>query len=142
MEREIVIDASATGSWLFDEEASVDGDRIFKEVLQGGIQLIQPALWSYEIINMLRSAVMSKKRLKKEYGEQLFKLWTEIPVKYAEHEPYDNVDIFNCSLKNDLSAYEAVYFCLAQKKGIELITEDSHLLKLKMNNPWIKEFEG
>jgi len=139
MKRQIVIDACATGCWLFSDEESKNSDRLFADVLQGKIRLIQPSLWAYEIINMIRSAAVLKKRIKEEDGKKLLCLWNEVPAEYEEYEPRSSFGILNDAFRHQLTGYDAVYFHLAERSGIELFTEDAGLLKLKRKFAWIKK---
>ena len=124
---------------MFGDEESKDSDRLFADALQGKIRLIQPSLWMYEIINMVRSAAVLKKRIKEEDGKKLLRLWNEVPAEYEEHEPRSSFEILNDAFHHQLTGYDAVYFHLAKRRGIELFTEDAGLLKLKRKFAWIRK---
>ena len=141
MKKKAVMDASATGCWLLDEDKSGFSELIIEDVFSGNIQLIQPLIWPYEIINMIRSAVIIKKRINEDEGKRLLYLWKELPVEYEEYEKLNEFEVLNYALQYQLTAYDTVYFNLAEKRGVELFTEDRNLLKLKENFSWIKSLK-
>ena len=55
MNRKVVIDASVSASWFLHDEFNQKADELLKEVIHGRIDLFQPVLWKYEIINMRES---------------------------------------------------------------------------------------
>ena len=61
MNRKVVIDASVSASWFLQDEFNQKADELLKEVIHGRIDLFQPLLWKYEIINVLRTAILQKR---------------------------------------------------------------------------------
>jgi predicted nucleic acid-binding protein len=91
------------------------------------VQLVVPALWHYEMLNLLRSAV----RRKRLAAEDL-----DLAVETLECVPISMEDlpgaparrrILHLAAQFELSAYDAAYLELADRFKIALLTNDAML---------------
>lgn len=126
--KRIVVDASFCGALILEDEASQEADMLLGDVLApGGPCLVAPALWSYEMLNLLRSAVKRKRLTQKQAFRGLSSL-NNLPIQLvtaSDHETKHRV--FEIALEQDLSAYDASYFELADRLNTDLFTNDKKL---------------
>lgn len=125
--KQVVADASFCGAWILADEASAEADRLLARVTSGACQLIVPALWHYEMLNLLRSAVR-RQRLQPD------DLW--LSIETLERVPLTLEDlpgaparrrILHLAQQFDLSSYDAAYLELADRFKIGLNTCDAKL---------------
>ena len=123
---EWVLDCSvAMARALPDESSPKAAD--FLESLEPDDRLWVPALWWYELANALTMA-HRRRRLTESEGTQLLELYGSLPIQTDTHLSSDAVWRFQALAKEySLSAYDAGYLDLAQRKGIGLATFDKHL---------------
>lgn len=123
----IVVDASVTLAWCFDDEASPAADAILERVVEEGA--IAPAHWPLEVANGLRTA---ERRQHVEAGSlpQLRDLLARLPV---EIQPVGLAvatgPVLDAALAHNLSAYDAAYLLLAVERQLPLATVDARLRK-------------
>ncbi len=137
MKQELVIDASVAASWVIPDEKSEKSERLLKNTLEEKILLVEPVLWQYEILNLLKSAV-SRKRLSESMAKKALHLFANVPVEFVSPDHHSPSHILHSSLQHNLSAYDAAYLALAELRGLPLITQDKDLLSLQPRFPWIK----
>lgn len=86
-----------------------------------------PALWWYELSNVFTMA-HRRRRLSESESVRLVDLYGSLPIQTDTHLNSDAVWRFQALAKeHSLSAYDAAYLELAQRKGIGLATLDKHL---------------
>jgi len=133
-----VIDCSVSASWLLKDEYKRSAEILLKKIISGEIIIIQPDLWWYESMNLLKSSFLRKRIEYDDIKKSLFFL-KEIPMttvnsdKIPEHLWLENTLEFN------LSAYDSAYLTLAQVQGAELLTYDKQLLKLNKKLKFISK---
>lgn len=119
----IVIDASVTLAWLFDETASPDP----LNVLLSNEQLIVPTLWRLEVVN----AVLKKERQKiitatqaNDYVQTLDSLAIE-----AIDSPASRTleALLQFARPHQLSSYDAVYLELALDRSARILSLDNNI---------------
>ena len=87
-----------------------------------------PALWWYELANAFTMA-HRRRRLTESEAVQLVELYSSLPIQTDAHLNTDAVRRFQALAKEySLSAYDAAYLELAQRKGIALATLDKRLI--------------
>jgi predicted nucleic acid-binding protein len=133
---EIVIDCSVSATWVLPGELSARAERLLAQVLDGEIRLFVPTLWHYEILNLLRSAVL-RKRITEPEAKKALHLLSEIPMEVVDPALQGRPAILEAALRHRLSAYDATYLALADSRGIGLVTADSDLITLRKLYPWI-----
>ncbi len=125
--KQVVADASFCGAWILADESSGEADRLLTRIASGSVQLVVPALWHYEMLNLLRSAL----RRKRLAAEDL-----DLAVETLERVPMTMEDlpgaparrrILHLAAQFDLSAYDAAYLELADRFKIALQTNDARL---------------
>lgn len=124
----IVIDSSVFLSWLLPEE-------IYKEVamqflrthIEAGTILRVPTLIDYEVANVVRSAVLSK-RYSSEDANATISLYRSIPI---EREPFGGLfnDALSLSIAYGSSIYDAAFVATARKYRCLFYTFDKKLAK-------------
>jgi predicted nucleic acid-binding protein len=62
----LVLDASLTLAWYFEDEASVEADRLLSAITHGGA--VVPPLWRLEVANGFQSAIR-RKRIDQRYRD-------------------------------------------------------------------------
>ena len=125
--KQIVADASFCGAWVLTDESSGAAESLLARIISGSVQLVVPALWHYEMLNLLRSAV----RRKRLATEDL-----DLTVESLERVPMTLEDlpgaparrrILHLAMQFELSAYDAAYLELADRFKIALQTNDAKL---------------
>jgi len=124
----IVVDASYCGAWVLQDENSTEAEELLKEaLLDGGPVLLAPALWTFEMLNMLKSAV-KRKRLTENDARAAVRLLSRIPIQLVSPKPADTrLRMLELALRHDLTAYDASYLELALRLKIPLRSGDKKL---------------
>ncbi|TVQ31376.1 MAG: PIN domain-containing protein [Phycisphaeraceae bacterium] len=120
----LVVDCSVTAVWLLEDE----DDRVAIAALEAvdTTPISVPALWIYEVMNVLVVAER-RKRLKAKKFNVLLEELAEIPIA-IEHDVDPN-RVIEIARRQKLSAYDAAYVELAQRKSYELCTLDQGMKK-------------
>jgi predicted nucleic acid-binding protein len=121
----VVLDASTTLSWAFDDEAGKYSDAVLDFVSEN--HAIVPSLWKYEIANGilvgLRRARLSIDEAV-SFSADLGAM--DIQVDASVLEP---VTLLAESFDTGLTAYDAAYLMLARETGLPLATQDRALIR-------------
>jgi len=125
---QFVADASITLSWCFEDEATAWTDSLLDR-LRSGDQIIVPAHWPTEVSNGLLMAL----RRKRIQSDRPALFWDQLAVLPIDVEPplspaQTKAVLALCQLYG-LTVYDAAYLELAKRKGLQLATLDSDLLK-------------
>jgi predicted nucleic acid-binding protein len=116
----IVIDASAVLAILSRSEAGIE-----LESRIPGVELHAPHLIDLEVVHTLRRWSLAG-MISVPMAEAALRSFCEIPIeRHAHTQLLDQV----WSLRNNLTAYDAVYLALANLLGAELLTMDEGLRK-------------
>lgn len=140
MNRKVVIDASVSASWFLHDEYNHKADELLKEVIHGRIDLIQPVLWKYEIVNVLRTAILHK-RITRDKARLAVSTINSIKVEFMIPGDEDMIGLMKIADENSLTAYDASYLQVAEMKSGELFTSDKDLLKMKNKYPFIRKID-
>jgi len=125
--KRLVLDASVTLSWCFEDQQTGFSESVLAAVGQGASPLAPP-IWMYEVINVLATA--RRKKLLDQATAAAF--WNKVcklvavvenPEKSTAHE------ILELAEKYRLTAYDAAYLELALREGLPLATLDKDLKK-------------
>ncbi len=120
-----VIDASVTLAWCFEDESSVDADRVLARLEDE--EALAPAHWPLEVANALRTAER-RGRLDAAELPRLRALLTALPVEVAPVELTTATGgVLEAARTYDLTAYDAAYLDLAAIRGLPLATVDDRL---------------
>lgn len=125
--KQVVADASFCGAWILADEFSEEADRLLSQLVKGTVQLAVPALWHYEMMNLLRSA-LRRKRLAPEDVSEAIDALEQVPI-LLEDLPGGPARrrMFHLAVQFDLSAYDAAYLELADRLKIRLVTCEAKL---------------
>jgi predicted nucleic acid-binding protein len=118
-----VIDASVTLAWLFDEDQA--SARI--ESVLSGAEIVAPALWRLEVVNV----VLIKERRKlltTDEATRLLGLLDDWSVDIASDPAIRSLAEFAALARpHQLTAYDAVYLDLSLCLALPLFTRDNNL---------------
>lgn len=121
----IVLDASMTLGWYFEDERTEAGDAILDHVVEQGA--VVPALWQYETANGLQSAVR-RKRIDPAYRDSSLAELRLLPI---EIDRAGDVLVWSSIVRLAdrfrLTVYDASYLELAHRRALPLATGDRTL---------------
>jgi predicted nucleic acid-binding protein len=120
-----VLDASMTLSWAFEDESTPFTVAVLKSLER--VQAVAPALWPFEVANVLSAAERRGRISAAEQAEFLERLRL-LPVA-IEHRPaaWLAQQILPLARTYHLSAYDAAYLELAIRERLPLATLDGDL---------------
>lgn len=125
--KQIVADASFCGAWILADEISDKAEDLLKQILKGSLELVVPALWHYEMNNLLRSA-QRRKRLTEEDAREALETLNQVPLVIEDlPEGPARKRILHLAFQFDLSSYDAAYLELSDRHKIPLHTADAKL---------------
>jgi predicted nucleic acid-binding protein len=121
-----VVDASVALSWSFQDERSPYARRVLEYLRRE--RASAPAIWPLEINNAMLSAVR-KGRIERRFATRILADLFQLPVDIDRETAYLFIahDVLNLALAHRLSAYDASYLELAQRRGLPLATQDQRL---------------
>jgi len=121
-----VLDSSIALALALPDETSEHADHFFRQVTSKSVLWV-PALWWYEIANALIGA-QRRKRLTERDRMRLMELYRMLPIRTDTVLDSDAMYRFHTlALEYQLSAYDAAYLELAQRRGLGLATLDQRL---------------
>ena len=125
-----VVDASVAGALLLADEHNEKAAALLSATLASDGRWHVPALWWYEVDNLLLSTVR-RKRMRREQVSEAWSLVADFPLATdvgLQHPPAA-VKIFDVAAATGLSAYDAAYAELALRLQCGLATLDAPLRK-------------
>ena len=121
-----VIDSSIALAWALPDETSKEADRFLSQISIRSILWV-PALWWYETANALLMA-QRRKILTEAERIRLMELYRRLPIRTDMALDSDSMARFQIlAIEYNLSAYDAAYLELAQRRGLGLATVDRPL---------------
>lgn len=121
----VVLDVSATMSWLVEDERDSLAVAMAKGVLERGA--VVPSLWRLELRNALLSAER-RNRLTRDQVNGLLLDLRGLPIEIVGHASgLDDESELTLARKYDLSVYDAAYLDVAIRTAAPLMTRDAHL---------------
>jgi len=120
----IVLDASITACWAFDDEDHPDASLAFERMRTE--EGVVPCLWWFEVRNIL--IVNERRRRIAEADTASFLLNLSRLRLRADQSP-DEDAVLRLARAHRLSVYDAAYLELAQREGVALATLDADLRK-------------
>ncbi|MDN5926964.1 MAG: type II toxin-antitoxin system VapC family toxin [Hyphomicrobiales bacterium] len=123
----LVIDASATLPWYFQDEVSAESELIFDRVASAGA--VVPAHWKLEVANGFQTA-LRRRRISSEYRDESLADLDSLPI---DIDPETNErawsDTLQMAVRLALTPYDAAYLELALRRRLPLATLDKDLRK-------------
>lgn len=121
----VVIDASLTLTWYFDDETTPTTDAVLDRVSEAGA--IVPVLWRLEVANAFQSA-LRRKRITVVYRDESLSALAQLPITVdADTGTYAWTTTLRLAERFGLTLYDATYLELAQRRGLPLATLDKAL---------------
>ncbi len=118
-----VLDASVAMSWCFEDEKAPESERTLDLLAEQ--DALVPALWVYEVANVLTVAER-RRRLTEAESAHFLDLLQQLPIAVAASSS-DAAALLDVARRHRLSAYDAAYLALAAQHGLALATLDSQL---------------
>jgi predicted nucleic acid-binding protein len=121
----LVIDASLTLSWYFEDERTPAADAVLNQGTNTGA--VVPSLWRLETANGLQVAIR-RKRIDAAFRDRALTHRARLPITI---DPETDAQAWTTTLqladRFQLTLYDAAYQELAQRRALPLATLDSAL---------------
>jgi predicted nucleic acid-binding protein len=121
----VVLDASATLAWLFDDERDAEALASLRYIQSAGA--LVPQLWWWEIANVIVSAER-RGRMKLAQADQMFEELAALSICSDTASGAFGAEV-SLARRFHLSVYDAAYLELALRTRRSLITRDVALMK-------------
>ena len=119
----IVVDASVTMAWCYEDEAAAAADEALERLRTD--DAIVPPLWQQEVANVLLVAER-RARISEAQAERFVSLLAQLPIR-VDVDVVDLGAVLGVGRRHGLSAYDAAYLLLAERHGVPLATLDEAL---------------
>jgi predicted nucleic acid-binding protein len=121
----VVLDASLTLAWYFEDERTPAADQVLDRVTETGA--VVPALWRLEVANGLQVAVR-RKRCDAAFRDRAIAELSCLPISLdAETNSFAWTTMLHLADRFKLSLYDACYLELAQRQRVPLGSLDDQL---------------
>jgi len=123
----LVLDASLTLGWYFEDERSDSGDAILDRVVEAGA--VAPGLWRYEVANGLQMAVR-RRRIDASYRDAALAELRLLPItidRIGDEFDLAWTTILALSDRFRLTIYDATYLEVANRRRLPLASTDRSL---------------
>ena len=118
----LVLDASLTLTWYFDDESTPVTDAMLDRVAGAGA--VVPTVWRLEVANALQMAIR-RKRIDAAYRDAALAALVLLPITLdADTDTYAWTTTLRLAERFALTVYDAAYLELAQRRSLPLATLD------------------
>ena len=134
-----VFDCSAAMALLMSDEEGVEVEKIVAGVISADDRIMVPPLFWYEVSNVLVTAHRRGRidlKVLREHETDLAALPFE--TEQGALDPFIRQRVREYTLAHELSAYDASYLEMADRRDAMLKTFDKHLLALSGQFPFIQ----
>lgn len=122
-----VLDCSVTIGWLFEDEATPEGDALHERVAREGA--VVPSLWHYEVANVLLQATR-RQRIAQARVLPMLQHLSRLPIETVpEQRGILWADAIARAESLGITAYDAAYLDVAARLNLPLATRDAALRK-------------
>jgi predicted nucleic acid-binding protein len=122
-----VVDASFAACWLLPDEGTETADALLGAISDGRQHAVVPALWDYEMTNLLLVA-HRRGRIDRDQIEEGQRLLQELPARRYDHTAeLSQSRVGRFALRFGLSGYDASYLELVDRLQCVLYTQDRAL---------------
>jgi predicted nucleic acid-binding protein len=121
----MVVDASLTLSWYFEDERTPAADALLDQVTDTGV--VVPVLWRLEVANGLQMAIR-RRRIDADFRDRAIQQLMLLPVTIDfDSDAYVWMTTRRLADRFGLTIYDASYPELAQRRNLPLATFDQEL---------------
>jgi len=121
----LVLDASLTLSWYFEDERTPAIDVVLDEVAASGA--VVPSLWRIEVANGFQMAIR-RNRIDRDFRDRAIRHLGLLPIEVdPETATYVWTATLRLSDRFGLTVYDAAYLELAQRRDLPLASIDKTL---------------
>jgi predicted nucleic acid-binding protein len=121
----LVIDASMTLAWCFEDETAPASEQILDRVVETSSWV--PVLWRFEVGNALQMAVR-RKRISQTYRDNWLAKLSAMPIQTdPEADAHAWTTALHLADNFGLTLYDAAYVELAQRYSLPLATLDRQM---------------
>ena len=121
----LVLDASTTLAWYFDDETTPETDAVLEQVARAGA--VVPSLWRLEVANAFQMA-LRRNRITRSYRDDVLAQLRDMPISI---DPETDAQAWTATLslseRFSLTLYDATYLELAHRQNLPLATRDQEL---------------
>jgi predicted nucleic acid-binding protein len=123
--QKLAIDASTAAKWQLSVEPEAQQARhMLRDYAAERIAFVAPAIWHYEIANVMNKAV-STQRLTEMEGQQAFDALLALDIEFV---PWPSpAEAYQFARTYQRSVYDSLYLATAEANGLELWTGDRRL---------------
>ncbi len=125
----LVVDASVTLAWCFEDEATPDTEAVLDRLQED--EAIVPILWQVEVANVLLVAER-RGRMTEAQVTRFVGLIEQLPIR-IDLSGTELTALLSFGLRHGLSAYHAAYLALAERLAAPLATLDAKLATASRN---------
>ncbi len=136
----VVVDASLALKWVLSEADSNTAITLLRRWNTDNMEVIAPALFTYEVTNILYRQVVTDKLTYNEVKKLLTKLFSiGISLNFEQHREI-SIRAMELSHRFGLpAAYDAHYLALAEQEKCEYWTADTRLWNAVADKlPWVR----
>ena len=119
----LVVDASVSMAWCFEDEATQATDALLDRVAVEGA--VVPQLWGLEVCNVLLVA-QRKGRISEAQSARFLALLHQLPIR-TDPSGTALAEVLALGSRHGLTAYDAAYLALAERHAAALATLDADL---------------
>ena len=121
----LVLDASITMAWCFEDEATPAAEEVLDQVVE--TNAIVPAIWRFEVGNALQMAIR-RKRINEIFRDDALAKLLAMPISIdPETDAHAWSTALRLSERFGLTLYDAAYVELAQRRSLPLATLDQEM---------------
>jgi predicted nucleic acid-binding protein len=121
----LVVDASLTLAWYFEDEAAPATEGVLDLVSESSA--VVPALWRFEVGNALQMSIR-RKRIDAAYRDAVLTELAALPIAIdLETDTHAWTRTLRLTELFGLTLYDAAYLELAQRRGIPLASLDQEM---------------
>ena len=121
----LVIDASLTVTWYFDDAATPATERLLDSVSETGA--VVPMLWRLEVANAFQSAIR-RRRISASYRDRSLSELMNMPIVVdPDTDAYAWTTTLRLAERFALTVYDSTYLELAQRRSLPMATLDTAL---------------
>lgn len=121
----VVLDASLTLTWYFEDEAVPAADEVLDRVVEHGA--VVPPLWRLEVVSAFQTSIR-RKRIDAAYRDASLADLGRLPITIdADTDAHIWTAALRLSDRHALTIYDACYLELAQRLNLPLATLDREL---------------